>query len=71
MEGTQAAGNRKIYLVNGNYYDTARKGLIRYDLGANATATPGDTGTQIIGPTYLAHLLSLRRGPRQLTATGT
>ena len=27
----------------------ARTGLISYDLGANATATAGDTGTQVIG----------------------
>ncbi|HQL80318.1 MAG TPA: PA14 domain-containing protein [Verrucomicrobiota bacterium] len=51
VEGTQAAGNRKIYLVNGNYNDTARKGLICYDLGASATATANDKGTQVIGPT--------------------
>jgi autotransporter-associated beta strand protein len=48
VEGTQAAGNRKIYLVDG-YYQDASTGLIRYDLGANATATAGDTGTQVIG----------------------
>jgi len=52
VEGTQAAGNRMLYLVNGRGSDTARKGLIRYSLGSNAMATPGDTGTQIIGPTY-------------------
>lgn len=52
VEGTQAAGNRKIYLVNTHSTDTARKGIIRYDLGANAAATPNDTGTQVIGPTY-------------------
>jgi hypothetical protein len=48
VEGTQAAGNRKIYLANG-YYVNARTGLISYDLGANAKATTGDTGTQVIG----------------------
>ncbi|HRR87241.1 MAG TPA: lamin tail domain-containing protein [Phycisphaerae bacterium] len=52
VEGTQAAGNRKIYLANVNYNDTARKGLIQYTLGANPTVTPGDTGVQYIGPTY-------------------
>ncbi len=52
VEGTRAAGNRKIYLVNRNNADTARKGIIRYDLGGNAMATPSDTGTQFIGPTY-------------------
>jgi len=52
VEGTQAGGDRKIYLVNDNYLDTARKGLIRYDLGGNATATANDTGTQVIGPGY-------------------
>jgi hypothetical protein len=53
VQGTQAAGNRKIYLDNANYSDTAKRGVIRYDLGANATATAGDTGTQIVGPTYV------------------
>jgi hypothetical protein len=52
VEGTQAGGDRVIYTVDSNYYDNARKGLIRYDLGANAAATPGDTGTQVIGPGY-------------------
>jgi YD repeat-containing protein len=52
VEGTQAGGDRKIYLVNRASGDTARKGLIRYDLGANAIATASDTGTQIVGPTY-------------------
>jgi hypothetical protein len=52
IEGTQAGGDRKLYLVNTNPNDTTRKGIIRYDLGANPTATPGDTGTQVIGPTY-------------------
>lgn len=52
VEGTQAAGNRKIYLADVNYNDNARKGLIQYDLGGNATVAPGDTGTQYIGPTY-------------------
>jgi hypothetical protein len=52
VEGTQAGGDRKIYLVNDNYLDPARKGIIRYDLGGNATAATGDTGTQMIGPDY-------------------
>ena len=52
VEGTQAGGDRVIYTLDSNYYDNARKGLIRYDLGANAAATAGDTGTEIIGPTY-------------------
>ena len=64
VEGTQAAGNRKIYLVNG-YYANARTGLISYNLGGNATATAGDTGTQVIGAERLVGFLSLRRGPRQ------
>lgn len=55
VEGTQAQGNRKLYLVDVNNSDTARKGLIMYDLGANATATSGDTGTQIIGPSYYTY----------------
>lgn len=53
VTGTQAAGNRKIYLSNTNYNDTARKGLIMYNLGAAAMAT--GTGTQIIGPGYFAY----------------
>ncbi len=52
VTGTQAAGNRKVYLVNGNYNDTARKGIIGYNLGGNPTATSGDTGFQVIGPSY-------------------
>lgn len=48
VTGTQAAGNRKIYAVNSNYNDTARKGLIMYDLGSASTAS--GTGTQYIGP---------------------
>jgi hypothetical protein len=55
VEGTQAAGNRKIYLANVNYNDTARKGLIQYDLGGNATVATGDTGTQYIGPSYYTY----------------
>ncbi|HVM51319.1 MAG TPA: hypothetical protein VMU04_25035 [Candidatus Acidoferrum sp.] len=51
VEGTQAAGNRKLYLVDSHYLDT-RVGLIEYDLNGNATATSGDTGTQVIGPTF-------------------
>lgn len=54
VEGTKADGNRAIYLVNSNYNDTARKGLIKYDLGGNATVAAGDTGTQYIGPGYFA-----------------
>jgi len=50
VEGTQAAGNRKIYLVNGNYNDATRKGLISYTLDGNATAAANDKGTQIVGP---------------------
>ncbi len=48
VTGTQAGGDRSIYLVNGNYNDVARKGLIRYDLGANATATANDKGTRVV-----------------------
>lgn len=55
VEGTQAAGNRRISLMNGNYYDGVRKGLIAYDLAGNATATSGDTGTQLIGPDYFTY----------------
>ncbi len=53
VTGTQAGGDRKIYLVNTNYNDTARKGVIEYSLGGAATiATTGDTGSQLIGPSY-------------------
>ncbi|MBN1851722.1 MAG: PEP-CTERM sorting domain-containing protein [Pirellulales bacterium] len=51
VEGTQAGGDRAIYLVDSHYLD-ARRGLIKYDLAGNATATPGDTGMQYIGPDY-------------------
>jgi len=51
VEGTQAGGDRKIYLVDSHYLD-ARRGLIEYNLGGNATATASDTGTQYIGPDY-------------------
>lgn len=46
--------DRKIYLVNSNYNDTARKGLIEYNIGTAARIAVGDTGTQYIGPTYFA-----------------
>ncbi len=52
VEGTQAEGNRKIYVCDSNYDDTTHKGLMMYDLGANATATHNDHGTQYIGPGY-------------------
>ncbi len=53
VEGTKAAGNRKIYLVNGNGTSGAQnKGLIRYDLDSADTAIGLGTGTQWIGPTY-------------------
>lgn len=52
VEGTKAGGDRKIYAVNTNGNDLARKGVICYDLGGQDAATPGDTGTQILGPSY-------------------
>lgn len=54
VTGTQAGGDRKLYLVNGNYLD-GRRGLIMYDLGANATVAPDDLGTQVIGPSYYTY----------------
>lgn len=48
VEGTQAGGDRKIYLVNG-YYVNSRTGVIEYNLAGNAAATPADTGTQVLG----------------------
>jgi hypothetical protein len=53
VEGTQAGGDRSVYLVDSRYLD-ARRGLIRYDLAGNATATASDTGTQVIGPDYFS-----------------
>ncbi len=55
VTGTKAAGNRQIYLVNDNYLDTARKGIIRYDLGSNDIVTPGDQGTQFIPRSYFTY----------------
>lgn len=55
VTGTKAAGNRKIYLTNSNYNDTARRGIIEYDLGAAAAVADGDTGTQVIGPSYFTY----------------
>lgn len=54
VEGNQADGNRKIYLVNVNY-EPARRGLIQYNLGAAAAAATGDLGTQYIGPSYYSY----------------
>lgn len=48
--GSRAAGNLMIYTTDSNYYDAPRRGVIAYSLGANATATSGDTGTQVLGP---------------------
>ncbi|MBP6965555.1 MAG: PEP-CTERM sorting domain-containing protein [Armatimonadetes bacterium] len=50
VEGT--GENRNIYLVNSNYNDTARKGLIKYHIGSAAMLADGDTGQQYIGPGY-------------------
>lgn len=53
VSGTKADGNRKIYLTNNHYLD-ARVGVIGYDLGAAAAVASGDTGTQVVGPSYFA-----------------
>jgi hypothetical protein len=50
VSGTGA--DRKLYLVNVNGPDNARKGVIEYNLGTNTKVTTGDTGTQYIGPGY-------------------
>ncbi len=50
VTGTQAGGDRSIYLVNGHYLD-ARVGVIKYDLADQDTVTANDTGTQFIGTT--------------------
>lgn len=55
VTGTKAAGNRKIYLTNTNYNDTARKGVIEYNLGGADAVAAGDTGSQLIGPSYFAY----------------
>lgn len=54
VEGTQAGGNRKIYAVD-NHYTSPTIGVIEYNLGGNATATSGDTGTQRVGPAGLEY----------------
>lgn len=48
--GSRAAGNLKVYLLNPNYNDGERKGVIAYDIGNNATVAPNDLGTQMLGP---------------------
>lgn len=53
VEGTQAGGDRQIYLVNSHYAD-ARRGLIQYDLAGNPMAAANDTGVQYIGPDCFA-----------------
>jgi hypothetical protein len=50
VEGT--GDSRDVYLVNSNYSDTARKGLIKYHLGSASMLASGDTGQQYIGPGY-------------------
>ncbi len=52
--GKQSDGTRQIFTVNSHYLD-ARRGLISYNLGANAKATSGDTGTQAIGPSFYTY----------------
>ena len=46
--GSQAAGDRIIYLLNYNYFDTLSRGVRQYSLGSNAKATSGDLGTQTL-----------------------
>lgn len=53
VEGT--GDDRDIYLVNSNYYDTARKGLIKYHIGSSATVASGNIGQQYIGPGYFTY----------------
>ena len=53
VSGTGA--DRKLFLVNGNYNDTTRKGLIMYDLGTNTRVPVGNTGTQYIARSYFTH----------------
>ena len=53
VTGTQAGGDRKIYLVNGRYTDP-RVGLIEYDLGANAAVPANEVGVQVVTGVRLA-----------------
>ncbi|OQB94411.1 MAG: hypothetical protein BWX84_00193 [Verrucomicrobia bacterium ADurb.Bin118] len=53
VTGTQAGGDRKIYLVNGRYTDP-RVGLIEYDLGANAAVPANEVGVQVVTGVPLA-----------------
>jgi len=53
VSGTGA--DRKLFLLNTNYYDTSRKGLIRYDLGTNTRVPSGNTGTQWIARSYFTY----------------
>ncbi len=55
VEGTQAEGNRKIYLCDSNYNDTSHKGLVRYTLGAAAAVPANNKGTQYIGPAHYTY----------------
>lgn len=56
VEGTQAGGDREIYLVDQNYYASApgRKGLIQYTLGAQAAATPVWDQDKVESPRFRA-----------------
>ncbi len=61
VSGTGA--DRALYLVNSNYYDTTRKGVIEYDLGTNTKVAADDKGTQWIGPSYFIYYpFDARRG---------
>jgi len=53
VTGTQATGDRVIYLVNSNYNDVERKGVIRYTLGGAATAT--GLGEQYVARAYFSY----------------
>lgn len=55
VQGTQAGGDRKIFLVNSNYNDTARKGVVAYNLGGAAAVAADDKGAQLIGPNYFTY----------------
>ena len=57
VEGTQAQGNRVLYTVNSNFNDaTARKGMVKYELGAASALADGDTGTMAVSNAVYPHV---------------
>ena len=52
--GKRSDGTLSLFAVNSHYLDP-RVGLINYNIGANAAALPGDTGSQVIGPSFYSY----------------